>query len=117
MQARNTLRKSHMPPNRKGPRSASPILPSSEAVFAEDGQRRKAMPTLLHVDASPRGRLSISRQLSAAAVAAWKNNNPRGKVIARDLCEAKMTFIDLDWIVGARGTPQQQTHRTKRALA
>ena len=75
------------------------------------------MPTLLHVDASPRGSLSISRQLSAAAVSAWKHDNPRGKVIARDLCETKMCFVDLDWIVGSRGTPEQQTDSTKRALA
>jgi FMN-dependent NADH-azoreductase len=36
----------------------------------------KTMPTLLLLDASPRGDLSISRQLSKAAVAAWKDKHP-----------------------------------------
>lgn len=74
------------------------------------------MPTLLHLDASPRGNLSISRQLSAAAVAAWKDKYPGGKVIERDLTETEITFVDLDWITGAFSTPDQLTDRQKRAL-
>jgi FMN-dependent NADH-azoreductase len=54
------------------------------------------MPTLLHLDASPRGDFSISRQLSAAAVAAWKDKHPRGKVVERDLSTTEMTFVDLE---------------------
>jgi FMN-dependent NADH-azoreductase len=69
------------------------------------------MPTLLHLDASPRGNLSISRQLSAAAVAAWKDKYPGGKVIERDLTETEITFVDLDWIIDAFSTPDQLTDR------
>jgi FMN-dependent NADH-azoreductase len=75
------------------------------------------MPTLLHLDASPRGDFSISRQLSAAAVAAWKDKHPGGKVIARDLTKTKMTFVDLDWIMGAFSPPDQVTNDHKNALA
>ena len=75
------------------------------------------MPTLLHLDASPRGDFSISRQLSAAAVAAWKDKHPGGKVIVRDLTKTKMTFVDLDWITGAFGAPDQLTDDHKSALA
>ena len=75
------------------------------------------MPTLLRLDASPRGDLSISRQLSAAAVAAWKDKHPGGKVIERDLTKTEMTFVDLDWIIGALSRPDQLTDRHKSALA
>ena len=43
------------------------------------------MPTLLHIDASPRGDRSISRQLTREFAAAWKEANPEGQVIYRDL--------------------------------
>ena len=75
------------------------------------------MPTLLHLDASPRGDYSISRQLSAAAVAAWKDKHPGGKVIVRDLTKTKMTFVDPDWIMGAFSPPDQVTDDHKNALA
>jgi FMN-dependent NADH-azoreductase len=75
------------------------------------------MSTLLHLDASPRGDYSISRQLSAAAVAAWTHKHPEGKVIARDLTKTEMTFVDLDWIMGSFSTPDQQTDAHKSALA
>jgi FMN-dependent NADH-azoreductase len=75
------------------------------------------MPTLLHLDASPRGDYSISRQLSHAAVTAWKNKNPGGKVIERDLTKTPLTFVDLDWILGAFTAPDQHTEAHKKALA
>jgi FMN-dependent NADH-azoreductase len=75
------------------------------------------MPTLLHLVASPRGDFSISRRLSTAAVNAWKNRNPGGKVIERDLTKTEMTFVDLDWITGALNTPDHHTDSHKRALA
>jgi FMN-dependent NADH-azoreductase len=75
------------------------------------------MPTLLRLDASPRGDSSISRQLSAAAVAAWKDKHPSGKVIERDLTKTEMTFVHLDWIIGALSPPDQLTDRHKSALA
>ncbi len=59
------------------------------------------MPTLLHINVSPRGNYSISRQLGAAAVQAWQKSNPGGRVIERDLAKSPLTFIDLDWIAGA----------------
>ena len=41
------------------------------------------MPTLLHISVSPRGDYSISRPLSEAAVQAWRDRNPGGRVIQR----------------------------------
>jgi FMN-dependent NADH-azoreductase len=75
------------------------------------------MPTLLHLDTSPRGNHSISRQLSSSAVSTWKRRHPNGLVIERDLTRTRMTFVDMDWISGAYSTPEQRTENHKVALA
>jgi len=75
------------------------------------------MPTLLHIDASPRGDYSISRKVSSAFVESWKQANPGGKVIRRDLTTSNLTFVDIDWIVGAYSTPEQLNDGHKKALA
>ena len=75
------------------------------------------MPTLLHIDASPRGPYSISRQLSAAFVDAWKAKHPDGKVVTRDLNTTGLTFVDINWISGAYSSPDQHTPEQSKALA
>ena len=75
------------------------------------------MATLLHINVSPRGNYSISRQLGNAAVQAWKERNPGGRVIERDLAKTPLTFVDLDWIAGAFASPEQHNESHKRALA
>ena len=75
------------------------------------------MPTLLHITVSPRGNQSISRRLSDAAVEAWKESNPEGRVIERDLAKTPLTFVNLDWIAGAFSPPEYHTENHKKALA
>lgn len=75
------------------------------------------MPTLLRIDVSPRGKYSVSRQLSDAAVRAWKAKHPDGHVIERDLARTPLTFVDLDWIQGAFSRSEQHTDSHRRALA
>ena len=75
------------------------------------------MPTLLHINVSPRGNYSISRQLGAAAVEAWRKSNPGGRVIERDLAKTPLTFIDVDWIAGAFSPPEHHSQSHKKALA
>jgi FMN-dependent NADH-azoreductase len=75
------------------------------------------MPTLLHIDVSPRGDYSISRKLSAAYASAWKAKHPAGEVIYRDLVKTDLTFVDLAWIAGAYSDPAQHTPEQKQALA
>jgi FMN-dependent NADH-azoreductase len=43
------------------------------------------MPTLLSLEISPRGDRSIFRALGKWFIEHWKNNNPDGQVISRDL--------------------------------
>lgn len=75
------------------------------------------MPTILHINVSPRGNYSISRQLGAAAVEAWQKSNPGGRVIERDLAKTPLTFIDVDWIAGAFSPPEHHNQSHKKALA
>lgn len=75
------------------------------------------MPTLLHISVSPRGKDSISRRLGDAAREAWKAKNPGGRVIERDLAKTPLTFVDVDWIVGAFSPPEYHTENHKKALA
>ena len=75
------------------------------------------MTTLLHINVSPRGKYSISRQLGNAAVQAWKERNPGGQVIERDLAKTPLTFVDLDWIAGAYSPPEHHNVKHRKALA
>lgn len=75
------------------------------------------MATLLHINVSPRGSYSISRQLGQAAVQAWKERNPGGRVIGRDLAKTSLTFVNLDWIAGAYSPPEHHNENHKKALA
>ena len=64
------------------------------------------MPTLLHIDSSPMGEASISRCLTREFVKRWRNANPRGKVISRDLTAIAIPVIDTAWI-SANYTPRK----------
>jgi len=62
------------------------------------------MPTLLQIDSSPLGESSISRRLTREYAENWKQANPDGKVIVRDLTAIAIPPIGAAW-VGASYTP------------
>ncbi len=74
------------------------------------------MPTLLHIDSSPRGDYSISRKLSAAFVDEWKGKHPDGKIIRRDLLTTELPFVDIEWIGGAYSAPEQHTPQQAKSI-
>jgi FMN-dependent NADH-azoreductase len=74
------------------------------------------MPTLLHIDSSPlSAEASISRHLTNEFVQSWKQANPDGKVITRDLKTTPLSVIDAAWI-GASYTPEDARTPEQRAL-
>jgi FMN-dependent NADH-azoreductase len=74
------------------------------------------MPTLLHIDSSPLGpEASISRHLTSEFVQSWKQANPDGKVITRDLNTTPLSVIDAAWI-GASYTPDDARTPEQNAL-
>src|SRR5689334_4968374 len=63
------------------------------AVPHLDRTRDSAMPTLLHLDSSPR-RGSVSRQISGEFAETWRKANPEGTYIYRDLAADPVPHID-----------------------
>ncbi len=75
------------------------------------------MPHLLHLDASPRGQRSHSRQLSAEFVAAWKAAHPGNTVTYRDLGHEPVPPVSEAWIGAVYATPDQYTPEQRTAIA
>lgn len=75
------------------------------------------MSTLLKIDVSPRGDYSVSRKLVAEFAEQWKQANPAGTIVTRDLTRTDLPFVDLPWIAGAYSTPDQHTPEQKAALS
>jgi FMN-dependent NADH-azoreductase len=73
------------------------------------------MSKLLRIDVSPRGEYSVSRKIADAVVAEWKQKNPQGDVVTRDVSKG-LAIVDLPWIAGAYTTPDQHTAEHKAAL-
>ena len=75
------------------------------------------MQTLLSLEVSPRGDSSISRQLGMRFIENWKNNNPGGQVITRDLNAIRIPYLDNDWIGGVYAPSDvPRTAEMQRAL-
>lgn len=76
------------------------------------------MPTLLSLDVSPRGERSISRALGSRFVKHWRQYNPDGMVVSRDLNATRIPYIDNDWIAGVYAPAEMpRTPEMQSALA
>ena len=76
------------------------------------------MQTLLSLGVSPRGDRSISRAFGKRFVEHWRDNNPDGTIIYRDLDASRVPYMDNDWIGGVYAPPNvERTPEMQRALA
>jgi FMN-dependent NADH-azoreductase len=70
------------------------------------------MATILHIDASPRGERSFSRNLTKEFVSAWQQAHPNDKVDYFDLGHTVVPTVDEAWIAAAFShgdrTPEMQ---------
>src|SRR5258708_6849969 len=73
------------------------------------------MSKLLQIDSSPLGEASISRHLSNEFVQSWKQANPNGTVVTRDLTATKLFPVDAAWI-GAAYTPEDSRTPAQREI-
>jgi FMN-dependent NADH-azoreductase len=71
--------------------------------------------TLLDINSSPMGAHSISRRLNAEFVERWKEANPDGKVIARDLTQTSIPVITAPWILAIH-TPDEALTSEQREM-
>jgi FMN-dependent NADH-azoreductase len=65
------------------------------------------MTKLLVIETSPRGKLSVSRNMTRQFVQDWLGAHPDGEVIERDLMDAGLQFVNAAWLQ-AYFTPAEQ---------
>lgn len=75
------------------------------------------MTRILHLDSSPRGERSHSRQLSRAFVEEFKSLHPDTTVLYRDLGHNPPPHVDEPWIAAAYSDPSTHTPELKAAIA
>ena len=73
------------------------------------------MRTLLHIDCSPLGDASISRHLSSEFIKRWKEANPGGKILRRDLNVGHIPAVEGAWVAAAF-TPEESRTQAQRDL-
>jgi FMN-dependent NADH-azoreductase len=72
---------------------------------------------LLHIDSGILGTASVSRQLSAEALAEWRVQHPNTKTVYRDLVAQPLTHLAGDQIFAAGADPSQQSPAMRAVLA
>ena len=75
------------------------------------------MPTLLHLDASPRSDRSVSRQLTREFTVAWKEANPGGQVIYRDLGHNPVPLVTETFIAAVYTSPEARSPELRAAIS
>lgn len=75
------------------------------------------MSTLLHIDSSPMGAHSVSRELTQHFVEQWLTKNPDGRVIVRDLNAMKLPEVDAAFVMAMYTPESSQTAEQKTLLA
>jgi FMN-dependent NADH-azoreductase len=72
--------------------------------------------TLLIVNSSPRSG-SVSRRLTSHVAKQWKQRNPDGRIIERDLTAKTPAFVSEDWIQASYTPEAQRTTQQQQVLA
>ena len=75
------------------------------------------MSTLLHIDSSPMGAQSVSRELTQHFVEQWRRKNPGGQVIVRDLDKITIPPVDATFVMAMYTPEATQTTEQKTLLA
>jgi FMN-dependent NADH-azoreductase len=71
---------------------------------------------ILHIDSSPRGERSHSRELSKEFVSGWKAAHPEDAIAYRDLGHYPVPHVDEAWIAAAFSPPETHTPELTEAL-
>jgi len=73
-------------------------------------------PTLLHLDASPRGERSHSRKLGEEFISTWRTRHADGRILSRDLGRNPPPFVTEAWVEGAFTPPDGHSPAAQEAL-
>ncbi len=74
------------------------------------------MASILHVDSSPRGDRSKSRQLAKAFITAWQDLHPDDTITYRDLRQTPVPHVTEDWIAASFTAPEALTSEMAELL-
>ncbi len=74
-------------------------------------------PMLLHIDSSPMGEGSVSRELTREFVERWRGAHAGGTVVSRDLTELPIPVIDAAWILANLTPKESRSAEQEKALA
>jgi len=74
------------------------------------------MSTLLVVNSSPFHETSVSRHLSEEFIQNWKQANPNGRVITRDLTTSDLKTVDAAWVGASNTAKDARTAEQKQVL-
>ncbi|MBN3926126.1 FMN-dependent NADH-azoreductase [Nostoc sp. NMS4] len=74
------------------------------------------MVNILHIDSSPRGERSHSRELSKEFVSGWRAAHPEDAIVYRDLGHYPVPHVDETWIAAAFSPPETHTPELTEAL-
>jgi FMN-dependent NADH-azoreductase len=75
------------------------------------------MRILLHIDASPRSDRSVSRQLTHEFALTWKDANPDGQIICRDLGHNPVPFVTETFIAAVYTPPAMRSPELRAAIS
>ena len=74
------------------------------------------MTNILHLDSSPRGNRSKSRQLAQEFMTKWQILHPEDTIIYRDLRESPIPHVTEEWIEAVYTPKESQTKEMERIL-
>src|SRR3712207_3228968 len=74
------------------------------------------MANILHIDSSPRGERSFSRNFTHEFVTAWKNVHSGDTVTYRDLGHNPVPHVDESWIAAAFTPPDARPPELTQAI-
>ncbi|MEH2291062.1 FMN-dependent NADH-azoreductase [Nostoc sp.] len=74
------------------------------------------MVNILHIDSSPRGERSHSRELSKEFVSGWRAEHPEDAIAYRDLGHYPVPHVDEAWIAAAFSPPETHTPELTEAI-
>ncbi|MBN3886512.1 MAG: FMN-dependent NADH-azoreductase [Nostoc sp.] len=74
------------------------------------------MVNILHIDSSPRGERSHSRELSKEFVSGWKAAHPQDAIAYRDIGRHPVPHVNEAWIAAAFSPPETHTPELTEAI-
>lgn len=78
--------------------------------------KTSSTPSLLVLDASPRGERSHSRKLAQEFLKTWQAAHPTGQVVTRDLGHEPPPFVNEAWVEGAFTPPEGHSLAARAAI-